>query len=340
MPDRPAIAVLPFTNMSGEPEQEYFSDGISEDIITALSKVRWFLVIARNSSFVQGQVGASQADRRKSSASAMCSKAACAKAASACASPLSSSMCRPAATSGPSATIAISPTSSRCRMRLPKSIVASIEPQIYRRGEFPRPAKAPDSLDAWDLVMRALSHYWRVTRQDYVVAQALLEKAISIDPNYAQALGVLATSHMFCVHLGWAETMTGDGGRGARRSFGDPRRQRGRLGALSRSDTHFSSGARFDDSLAEFELAVRLNANFSMGQGYYGLALAYCGRWQEGNEAALRAIRLSPRDPLCRRLLRHRGLRAVCRPQLRRSDQAVARRRCASAAISSARIVC
>src|SRR4051812_12202217 len=52
LPDRPAIAVLPFTNMSGEPEQDYFSDGISEDIITALSKLRWFFVIARNSSFI------------------------------------------------------------------------------------------------------------------------------------------------------------------------------------------------------------------------------------------------------------------------------------------------
>src|ERR1700730_10282867 len=52
LPDRPAIAVLPFTNMSGDPEQEYFSDGISDDIITALSKLRWFFVIARNSSFI------------------------------------------------------------------------------------------------------------------------------------------------------------------------------------------------------------------------------------------------------------------------------------------------
>ena len=52
LPDRPAIAVLPFVNMSGDPEQEYFSDGISEDIITALSKLRWFFVIARNSSFI------------------------------------------------------------------------------------------------------------------------------------------------------------------------------------------------------------------------------------------------------------------------------------------------
>ena len=52
LPDRPAIAVLPFANMSNDPEQDYFSDGISEDLITALSKLRWFFVIARNSSFV------------------------------------------------------------------------------------------------------------------------------------------------------------------------------------------------------------------------------------------------------------------------------------------------
>ena len=54
---------------------------------------------------------------------------------------------------------------------------------------------------------------------------------------------------------------------------------------------------RFDDSLAEFELALRLNPNFSLAQGYYGLALAYCGRWEEADEAARRALRLSPRDP-------------------------------------------
>ena len=55
---------------------------------------------------------------------------------------------------------------------------------------------------------------------------------------------------------------------------------------------------RFDDSLAEFEWALRLNPNFSMAQGYYGLALSYCGRWEDADAAARRAIRLSPRDPL------------------------------------------
>jgi hypothetical protein len=63
-------------------------------------------------------------------------------------------------------------------------------------------------MDAWDLVMRALSHYWRVTRQDNLVAQALLEKAIAIDPNYGQALGVLAATHAFSAHMGWADTAT------------------------------------------------------------------------------------------------------------------------------------
>jgi tetratricopeptide (TPR) repeat protein len=66
---------------------------------------------------------------------------------------------------------------------------------------------------------------------------------------------------------------------------------------------HFALGSvylftrRFEDSLAEFELALRLNPNFSAAQGYYGLALTYCGRWQEGDEATRRALRLSPRDP-------------------------------------------
>ena len=54
---------------------------------------------------------------------------------------------------------------------------------------------------------------------------------------------------------------------------------------------------RFDDSLAEFELALQLNPNFSLAQGYYGLALSYCGRWEEADAAARRALRLSPRDP-------------------------------------------
>ena len=177
-----------------------------------------------------------------------------------------------------------------------EAIVAAIEPQLYAAENFRARRKQPDNMDAWDLVMRALSHYWRVTRQDILVAQALLEKAIAIDPNYGQALGVLAATHTFSAHIGWAETATTL-----------PIAERAALAAI-RADNedpwaHYALGnvylfrRRFDDSLSEFELALRLNPNFSLAQGYYGLTLSYCGRWEEGDLAARRALRLSPRDP-------------------------------------------
>jgi TolB-like protein len=296
LPDRPAIAVLPFANMSGDPEQEYFSDGISEDLITALSKLRWFFVIARNSSFIykgksvhlkqvaeelgvgyviEGSVR-NDGDRVR-------------------------------------ITVQLNDVATGSHVwaerydrrladvfalqdEITEAIVAAIEPQLYAAENFRAQRKPPESMDAWDLVMRALSHYWRVTRQDNVVAQALLEKATAIDPNYGQALGVLATSHTFSAHMGWADM-----------AKAMPVAEQAAMAAL-RADSedpwaHHALGSvylfarRFDDSLAEFEIALALNPNFSLAQGYYGLALSYCGRWEEAFAAAQRALRLSPRDP-------------------------------------------
>jgi TolB-like protein len=294
--DRPAIAVLPFVNLSGDSEQEYFSDGITEDIITGLSKLRWFFVIARNSSFtykgravhirqiadefgvgyvVEGSVRKG-GDRVR-------------------------------------ITVQLNDVATGSHIwaerydrnladvfavqdEITEAIVAAIEPQIYATENFHSQRAAPNSMDAWDLVMRALSHYWRVTRQDNLVAQALLEKAIAIDANYGQALGVLAASHTFSAHMGWAEMATAV-----------PLAERAALAAILADSedpwAHYALGCaylynrRFDDSLAEFELALRLNPNFSLAQGYHGLALTYCGRWEEGIVAARRALRLSPRDP-------------------------------------------
>jgi tetratricopeptide (TPR) repeat protein len=177
-----------------------------------------------------------------------------------------------------------------------EAIVAAIEPQIYAAENFRARRKPPSSLDAWDLVMRALSHFWRVTRQDNVVAQALLEKATSIDPNYGQALGVLAASYTFSAHMGWEDPASVV-----------PIAERAALAAILADSedpwAHYALGCahlfqrRFDDSLAAFELALRLNPNFSLAQGYYGLALSYCSRWEEASVAVGRALRLSPRDP-------------------------------------------
>ena len=297
LPDRPAIAVLPFNNMSGEREQEYFSDGISEDIITALSKLRWFFVIARNSSFTYK----GKAVHMKQVAEELGVRYV-----------LEGSVRKSGDRVRITAQLNDVATGSHIwaerydrdladvfavQDEITESIVAAIEPQLYAAENFRARRKAPGSLDAWDLVMRALSHYWRVTRQDNVVAQALLEKAIAIDPNYGQALGVLATSHIFGAHMGWGDMATVA-----------PIAERAALAAVEADSEDpwahhglayvYLFARRFDDSLAEFELALRLNPNFSLAQAFYGVTLCYCGRWQEGDLAARRALRLSPRDPL------------------------------------------
>ncbi len=296
LPDRPAIAVLPFANMSGEPDQEYFSDGISEDIITALSKLRWFFVIARNSSFIYK----GKAVHMKQVAEELGVRYV-----------VEGSVRKGGDRVRITAQLNDVSTGSHLwaerydrdladvfavQDEITENIVAAIEPQLYAAENFRAQRKPPDSLDAWDLVMRALSHYWRVTRQDNVVAQALLEKAIAIDPNYGQALGVLATSYMFTAHMGWMDM-----------AAAMPIAERSALAAI-RADgedpwAHHALGhvylfaRRFEDSLAEFELALRLNPNFALAQGFHGLSLSYGGRWQEADEAARRALRLSPRDP-------------------------------------------
>ncbi|MEA2982018.1 MAG: hypothetical protein QOF09_3841 [Alphaproteobacteria bacterium] len=295
LPDRPAIAVLPFTNMSGDPEQEYFSDGISEDIITALSKLRWFFVIARNSSFIyKGKSvhlkqiadelgvryvleGSVRKGGDRVRITAQLNDVA-----------TGSHLWAERYDRGLADVFAV-------QDEITEAIVAAIEPQLYAAENFRAQRKAPDSMDAWDLVMRALSHYWRVTRQDNVVAQALLEKAITIDPNYGQALGVLATSYIFTAHMGWADTaaerMAEQAALAAIRADSEDPWAHAALGYID------LLARRFDDSLAQYELALRLNPNFALAQAFYGVSLCYSGRWQEGDEAARRAQRLSPRDP-------------------------------------------
>jgi TolB-like protein/cytochrome c-type biogenesis protein CcmH/NrfG len=296
LPDRPAVAVLPFVNMSGDPEQEYFSDGISEDLITALSKLRWFFVIARNSSFIYK----GKAVHMKQVADELGVRYV-----------VEGSVRKGGERVRITAQLNDVTTGSHVwaerydrqladvfavQDEITEAIVAAIEPQICAAENFRAQRKPPNSMDAWDLVMRGLSHFWRVTRQDNVVAQALLEKAASIDPQYGQALGVLAASYCFSAHMGWddpARVVTiaeRAAGAAALADSEDPWAYYG-LGCV-----HLFQ-RRFDDSLAAFELALRLNPNFSLAQGYYGLALAYCGRWQEAGVAADRALRRSPRDP-------------------------------------------
>ena len=196
-----------------------------------------------------------------------------------------------------------------------EAIVAAIEPQLYAAENFRARRKPPGSMDAWDLVMRALSHYWRVTRQDNLVAQALLEKAIAIDPNYGQALGVLATSHTFVAHMGWADTAA---------SVTVAERAALAASHADREDpwAHLALALvylftrRFDDALAEFELALRLNPNFSLAARLLRLGAVVLrslgGRLFRGASGSS----IEPARSFFGSLQRHRRLRPVHRAQL------------------------
>jgi len=171
-PDRPAIAVLAFENMSDDPEQDYFCDGISEDILTALSKVRWFLVISRNSSFAYKgravqlkQIGDELGVRYVVEGSVR----------------KSGDRLRITAQLNDTTTGAHLWAEQYDRElgdifavqdEITNAIVVAIEPQIYTAENFRAKRKAPDNMDAWGLLMRALSHFWRMTHQDHVAVVA------------------------------------------------------------------------------------------------------------------------------------------------------------------------
>ncbi|OPZ00333.1 hypothetical protein A5906_19160 [Bradyrhizobium sacchari] len=318
--DRPAIAVLAFENMSGDPAQDYFGDGISEDILTALSKQRWFMVIARNSSFtykgravhirqiaeelgvryiVEGSVR--KADNRVRITAQL-----------------------------NDATTGSHLWAERYDRELvdvftvqdeiTNAIAAAIEPQIHAAENFRSHRKPPASLDAWDLLMRALSHYWRVTRQDHEAAKSLLGRAIAIDPNYGQALSVLAVNDMFGVHLGWAE-LAAVAPAAEAAALKAVRCDHEDAWAHAALGSVYFSTRRLADALSEFEQALALNPNFSLAQGYHALALSYAGRSEEAFAAAQNAIRLSPRDPS---LAIYHGIAGYARFTERQYDEAIA----------------
>src|SRR2546429_3899343 len=188
--------------MSGDREQDYFSDGISEDIITALSKLRWFFVIARNSSFTykgkpvhMRRVAAELGVRYVVEGSVR----------------RSGDRVR--------ITAQLNDTASGSHIwaehydreltdvfavqdEITDAIVTAIEPQIYAAENFRSRRKPPSSMDAWDLVMRALSHHWRGARPDTPPPPPPLGGGGAIGPNYRQAVGLFSAHHMFGVHPG------------------------------------------------------------------------------------------------------------------------------------------
>ncbi len=296
LPDKPSIAVLPFQNMSGDPEQEFFSDGMAEDIITALSKLRWFFVIARNSTFAYK--GKSPDVRQVSRELGVRYV-------------LEGSVRK----AGPRVRITaqlVDGTSGNhiwaerydrevadifaVQDEITQSVVGAIEPQLYAAENLRIQSKPPESLDAWGCVIRALWHMGRHTKDDNEQARQILRQAVALSPRYAKAHSVLAFAEARSL---WHEGSSVDTALPAARQHAGT--------ALTLDDddpwsyfaigiTQFAS-SRHEEAVAAYRQAIELNINFALAHGFSAGALALGGQPDTALAAVDRAIRLSPRDP-------------------------------------------
>jgi adenylate cyclase len=214
LPEKLSIAVLPFANMSGDPEQEYFADGMVEEIITALSRIRWLFVIARNSSFTyKGQaVGVKQVGRELGVRYV-----------------LEGSVRKAAQRLRITGQLIDAVTGTHLwadrfdgsledvfelQDKIALSVAGIIEPAL-RAAETARSATRPTTdLSAYDLYLRALAAFFPNTKERTFEALLLLDQAIAIDRHYGPALVWAAMCHLRLVTDGWAEEREASRGKG------------------------------------------------------------------------------------------------------------------------------
>jgi adenylate cyclase len=295
-PDRPSIAVLPFANMSGDPEQEYFADGISEDIITALSKLRWFFVIARNSSFTyKGKAVDVKRVARELGVRYV----------------LEGSVRRGGNRVRITAQLIDAATGNHIwadrydgdltdvfelQDEITMKVVAAIEPKLLEAEGIRSQNRSPDDLSAWDMVIQANSLFWRLTKAEMEAAIAILTRAVDLYPDYAPAHSMLAFMLLMSGYIGWVMM--------------EPQLQQAaglaaRAEQLDHSDpwAHLALGyvafvrRRTSVAAAEFQRALALNPNFAAARGYLGWALAFDGQSEQAIPHLEEAIRMSPHDP-------------------------------------------
>jgi adenylate cyclase len=297
LPGRPSIAVLPFNNMSGDVEQDYFADGITEDVITALSKWRWFFVIARNSSFTYkgravsvAQVGKElgvqyvlEGSVRKSGnrirITAQLVEAASGK--------------HIWADRFDNELIDV----FEVQDAVTRSVAAAIEPALARIEVQQARAKSLDSLAAWDHYLRGHWHFHQFTKHDAAHAIGHFNEAIRLNPDLADAYVGLARTHFSRAIYLISDASGGDVGfalKMAQQALALDDENIYAYYILSLASAHVD---RIDDALWAARRATELNGNFA--QGYFALAVASCfaGLPEDALTAIDLALRLSPNDP-------------------------------------------
>jgi TolB-like protein len=297
LPDKPSIAVLPFANMSGDPEQEYFADGMVEEIITALSQIRWLFVIARNSTFTYKgrlvdvkQVGRELGVRYVLEGSVRKAGTQI-RVTGQLIDALTGTHLWAGRFDGSLEDI------FELQDRVAISVAGVIEPAL-QAAEMRRSAARPTTdLSAYDLYLHALAAFFPVTKERIFEALGSLEQAIAIDPHYGPALAWAAICHVTLVREGWAEepeTSLRKASDLARQALQTAESDPGILANSALALGYF--GEDVDAMIGLVDRALALNPSYARGWFVSGILRLWAGQPDLAIEHVETSLRLSPRE--------------------------------------------
>jgi adenylate cyclase len=298
LPDKPSIAILPFDNLSGDPDQRYFADGIVEDIITELSNYTWLLVIARNTSFTfrDKVVDIKEVGRKLRVRYVM-----------------EGSIRRTGDRVRITAQLIDAQSGAHVwaehfdrdladvfavQDEITQNVAGAIQPRLISAEAERARTKPPESMVAWDYAVRGRWHVLRLTKEHNAEAQRLLREGLELYPNSAPILTFLSYSLTTGVIFGWSTD--------PQAWLTEARGLAERAANLDENDAWVQcvlglgqfTAKQPDKAIGHYKKAIALNPSFALGHGYLALQLAFlAGRTDEAIKEAETAIRLSPRDP-------------------------------------------
>ncbi len=297
IPDKPSIAVLPFQNMSGDPDQEYFADGMVDEITTALSRFRSLFVVARNSSFIYKgkavdikQVGRELGVRYV----------------------LEGSVRKAAGKVRIIGQLIDAATGVHLwadrfegdlsdiftlQDRMTESVVSAIEPKVFQT-EIDLAARRPNSLSAYDLCLRAMPHLYSFTRGGSAEALRLVSRALEIDPRYGFAVTLAGSCHIQNVTQGWAADPKSEFAEGLRLLQLVLSIDGNDHLALSMLGYAAAWSGDFDTAREMVDRAIASNPNAAFAWRTRGWTYQVAGNPEEAIRSFERAVLLSPFDPL------------------------------------------
>jgi adenylate cyclase len=299
LPDKPSIAVLPFTNMSGDPEQEYFSDGITEDLITDLSKINKLFVIARNSVFTYkgrsvkiSQVAEELGVRYVLAGSVRRSED----------QVRINAQLIDATTGGhlwAERYDGMMENVFALQDKITQKIVAALEVTLTAAEEKQASIRETSDPAAYDAFLKGWAHYRRKTPEDFIKAVPYLDEAVERDPNYSRAYAALAAVYWEGARSFWGKylDMSKDEAQMMANVYlAEAMQDPTPLAHWIASDIHRSFG-RHQEAITEATRAIALDANDPIG--YYAMshALIWAGNPVDGAEFIKKAMRLDPHYP-------------------------------------------